>query len=116
MTREQFENLRDDFLVHEARILDWKRDEYSEGTDCLQNFREAANFLGQRPAEVALSYLMKHIQSIALAVRSQSYSWAWQTDKGEGLKQRIADARNYLLLLAACLEEENEENDTLPAV
>ena len=24
---------------------------------------------------------------------------------GEGLKQRIADARNYLLFLAACLEE-----------
>ena len=25
---------------------------------------------------------------------------------GEGLKQRFVDARNYLLLLAACLEEE----------
>ena len=27
-------------------------------------------------------------------------------EKREGLKQRIADARNYLLLLAACIEEE----------
>jgi len=29
MTLEQFENLRENFLVHEARILDWKRNEYS---------------------------------------------------------------------------------------
>jgi hypothetical protein len=47
---------------------------------------------------------MKHVQSIALAVRTGKYAWAWETEGGEGLKQRIADARNYLLLLAACLE------------
>lgn len=106
MKAEQFENLRDEFLVHEARILGWKRDEYSPNEDRLQNFREVAAFMGLRPAEVALTYLMKHIQSIALAVRSGKYAWTWNTEGGEGLKQRFADARNYLLLLAACLEEE----------
>ena len=109
MTPEQFENMRDDFLVHEARILDWKRGEYSPNEDRLQNFREVAEFLGRTPAEVALAYLMKHVQSIALAVRTGKYAWAWETVEGEGLKQRIADARNYLLLLAACLEEESNE-------
>jgi len=108
MTPEQFENLRDEFLVHEARILNWKRGEYSSNEDRLQNFREVAAFMGLRPAEVALTYLMKHIQSITLAVRYGKYSWTWTTEGGEGLKQRIADARNYLLLLAACLEEENK--------
>ena len=108
MTPEQFENLRDEFLVHEAKILDWKRGEYSTNEDRLQNFREVATFLERRPAEVALAYLMKHIQSIALAVRSGKYAWTWNTEGGEGLKQRIADARNYLLLLAACLEEESQ--------
>lgn len=103
---EQFEGLRDDFLIHETRIMDHKRDEYSSDNDRLQNFREVAEFMGQRPSEVALAYLLKHIQSIALAVRTGKYSWSWHTDHGEGLKQRIADARNYLLLLAACLEEE----------
>ena len=107
MTPEQFENMRDDFMVHEARILDWKRGEYSEGVDCLQNFREVAGFLAQRPSEVVLTYLLKHVQSIALAVKTGKYDWKWTTENsGEGLKQRIADARNYLLLLAACLEEE----------
>ena len=89
--------------------MDQKRDEYSSDNDRLQNFREVAEFLGQRPAEVSLAYLLKHIQSITLAVRTGEYAWKWKTDHGEGLKQRIADARNYLLLLAACLEEETEK-------
>ncbi len=107
ITPEQFEILRDEFLVHEAKILDWKRGEYSPNEDRLQNFREVAALTGLRLSEVALIWLLKHIQSISLAVRNGKYSWTWETERGEGLKQRIADARNYLLLLAACLEEEN---------
>jgi len=106
LTPEQFENLRDEFLIHEARLLDWKAGEYSNKVDRLMNFRQVAGFLGQRPAEVALMYLFKHMQSIALAVQTSSFTWAWETEQGEGLKQRIADARNYLILLAACLDEE----------
>lgn len=108
MTKERFDILRDEFLEKEAKILYWKQDQYSSGDDALQNFREVAEFLGQRPSEVALTYLLKHIQSIALAVRTQDYTWSWSTKDGEGLKQRFTDARNYLLLLAACLEEEQQ--------
>jgi len=106
MTPEQFEILRDELLVHEARLLDWKRGEYSSDDNRLQNFCEVADFLSRKPSEVALVCLLKHIQSISLAVRTSSYTWAWKAVGGEGLKQRIADARNYLLLLAACLESE----------
>ncbi|MFA7186517.1 MAG: hypothetical protein WC082_16570 [Victivallales bacterium] len=109
MTPEQFNELCKEFLQKEEAILNWKRSEYSSKEDRLQNFREVAEFLGQRPSEVALAYLMKHIQSIALAVRTGKYRWCWETEEGEGLKQRIADARNYLQLLAACLEEESVE-------
>ncbi len=101
MTPERFEALREEFLTHEAKILDWKRGEYSPNEDRLQNFREVAALTGLRMTEVALIWLLKHIQSIALAVRTGNYIWAWTTEGGEGLKQRIADARNYLLLLAA---------------
>ncbi len=106
MTPERFKILQDEFMIKEARIMDWKAGEYSDRVDRLMNFRQVAALLGQRPVEVALSYLLKHIQSVVLAVRSGDYAWAWETEAGEGLKQRIADARNYLLLLAACLEEE----------
>ena len=108
MTPQQFENLRDEFLTHEARILEWKRGEYSPNENRLQNFREVAALTGLRLSEVALIWLLKHIQSISLAVRNGKYTWTWETEGGEGLKQRFADARNYLLLLAACLEEESQ--------
>ena len=109
MTPERFESLQEEFVAHEARILDWKRDEYSPNEDRLQNFREVAALTGLRLSEVALIWLLKHIQSISLAVRNGKYTWTWETEGGEGLKQRIADARNYLLLLAACLEEEKSQ-------
>ena len=115
MTPRGFENLRDEFLTKESAILEWKRGEYTSGEDRLQNFREVAALTGLRLSEVALIWLLKHIQSIALAVRTGGYTWTWDTEDGEGLKQRFVDARNYLLLLAACLEEEagiNEERTT----
>jgi hypothetical protein len=113
MTPERFEELKDEFHEKEALILEYKQYDYSEHDDRLQNFREVAAFMGMRPAEVALTYLLKHIQAISIAVKTGEYVWAWETNRGgEGLKQRIADGRNYLLLLAACLEEEtNEEGD-----
>ena len=53
MTPQQFENLRDEFLTREARILDWKRGEYSPNEDRLQNFREVEALTGLRMTEVA---------------------------------------------------------------
>ena len=107
---ERFEKLVAEFLEREEKILAWKRGEYSTSADRLQNFREVAGFMGVYMPEIALYYLLKHIQSIKNAVLSEKrYNWTWETPEGEGLKQRIADSRNYLLLLAACLDEKNEE-------
>ena len=107
-TPARFEQLVKEFQEQEGKIMSHKGNEYSPHEDRLLNFHQVAEFLGRTPAEVALSYLLKHIQSIALAVRTGKYAWAWETEGGEGLKQRIADARNYLLFLAACLEEAND--------
>jgi len=115
LTPEEFEMLRDEFMVQEARILEWKKGEYSPDEDRLLNFRQVAEFEERWPSEVALSYLLKHIQSIALAVRrGEGIVWDWEGKGGEGLKQRIADARNYLLLLAACLDEESGSRGETP--
>ena len=109
-TPQQFEALVKEFLEHEEQLLCWKAGEYTDGADRLKNFRQVAQWLGQHPADVALCYLMKHMQSISLAVKTGKRNWVWQTEEGEGLKQRIADARNYLLLLAACLDEESSND------
>lgn len=105
---ERFRELVKEFEAQEEAILDWKAEEYSSGEDRLQNFREIALFLDCQPEDVVLMYLLKHIQSIALAVREGNYLWAWETEGREGLKQRVADARNYLLLLAAALDEKED--------
>ena len=68
-TPERFEQLVKEFQEQEALIMSHKGDEYAANEDRLLNFREVAEFLGRTPAEVALVYLMKHIQSIALAAR-----------------------------------------------
>lgn len=108
-SNEQFKRLYDEISSEEARIMSWKADAYRKGDDdVLLNFRQVANLTGQRPSQVAMTYLLKHIQTLAIAVKKGEYAWAWwEEEGGEGLKQRIADARNYLLLLAACIDEED---------
>lgn len=103
---ERFNKLVKEFAEIEAIILTWKAGEYTDTVDRLKNFRQVAAFQGRTPAQVALTYLLKHVQSIALAVETGNYVWAWEKEGGEGMKQRFADARNYLLLLAACLDED----------
>ena len=100
MTPKEFRELEDE-------ILNSKRKEYASTSDRLENFRFVAKAEKRTPTKVALTYLMKHIQSIASQVTSGKYDWSVKTATGsEGLKQRIADAVNYLHLLAACIEEE----------
>lgn len=114
MTNKEFATLCNDLTANEQSILNWKVKDYTDAqddTDRLQNFKEVAAFIGLKPSEVALTYLLKHVQSIALAVKNEHYNWTWETKDGEGLKQRIADARNYLLLLAACIEDEVKSNE-----
>ena len=101
--------LMQEFREKEDQVMGWKAGEYSRDEDRLENFRSIAAFRGQAMSEVAMSYLMKHIQGLDKAVRTGNYNWVWETGAREGLKQRVADARNYLLLLAACLEEETRE-------
>lgn len=105
---ERFTDLVSEFTSVEASLLKIKRSEYTqEEDDCLQNFRQVGDFLGLEPEMVCLVYLTKHFQSIQRAVESGEYSFSWWDEQGnvEGLKQRISDLRNYLLLLSAILDE-----------
>lgn len=103
---DKFNTLCKEFADRELEIMDWKNAEYARREDKLQNFREIAMFEGRPMSHIALSYLLKHVQAVKKQVQENSFSWAWETEGGEGLKQRIADIRNYMLLLAACIDEE----------
>ena len=113
MNPKQFNHLIGEFEEREQEILDWKTGEYSDNVDRLQNFREIAEFMGDKPVKItprmlAFLYAMKHIQSIKNALVEDRINWCWEDDSGEGTKQRLADIRNYMLLLAGCLDEENK--------
>ncbi len=102
----QFSELCSEFRERENKLLNWKNSEYARQEDKLQNFREIAALMGCPMSHVALMYMLKHVQAVKKQVLAGSFAWAWETPEGEGLKQRIADIRNYLLLLAACIDEE----------
>ena len=112
MKVEDFMRLKQEFDEHESVLLGVKKTEYASDEDHLSNFKEVASWLGIYPEEYCMTLTLKHMHSILRAVKSQDYRWSWSSDIGEGLKQRISDARNYLLLLAALIEE-RECDDTM---
>lgn len=84
--------------------------DYAGPQDRLRNFRRvAAGRPELTPMIVAHIWLMKQIDAIENAVFTGNISWCWRDEHGnEGLKQRFMDARNYLLLIAACIDEQFE--------
>jgi len=103
---EDFETLKKEFEARENDLLKFKGDEYAQDVDRLQNFREIGLFMNTSLVEPAIFGLVKQVQGIKNQLLSGHYSWSWTTPEGgEGLKQRFADARNYLLLLAGCVED-----------
>lgn len=106
MNKSKFQSIVIEFRQEEDKLLNWKRGEYaSEDGDVLENFKTLSSMLKISPEQVAATYLAKHIQAILKQVTDEQFSWTWSNSDGEGLKQRISDARNYLLLLAACIED-----------
>ncbi|MBE3589996.1 MAG: hypothetical protein IMW98_08460 [Firmicutes bacterium] len=105
---ERFDALAKELTEHSTAILLAKRQEYAPGSDDrLRNFRQVAAMEERRMSQVAMSYLLKHVQSLVQAANTGRYVWDWTTPSGgEGLKQRIADVINYCYLLAACFDEE----------
>ena len=116
MNQLGFKKLCEEFTKKESALLNMKARDYTaagipiDERNRLQNFYDVGSILNMRPSEVAITYLLKHIHSIVLAVqkgKATDSNWMWHDlECNEGLMQRIADARNYLLLLAACLQEE----------
>ena len=108
--RLQWEELVKEFREKEDKLLNSKNKSYTGGQgeiDYLRNFREVSMFEGRTPAQTGLTWFLKHIHGICKAIESGNYEWCWENESGEQLKQRISDARNYLLLIAACLEDEH---------
>ncbi len=109
MNREEFKELYTEMRTKEQNLLGMKRQEYTQGNeDVLLNFKQSAAFLGCDPEDVCVTYMMKHVQSIVLAVKENpGLEFVWENPDGtEGLAQRFSDARNYIVLLAGLIEDQ----------
>jgi hypothetical protein len=111
MRAEQFDKLVEEFWSKCQTTLGLKRTEYAHSGDRLGNFKRVGVALGATPSEVALFYLLKHIDSLAQQVRGGTLAWDWSGPSEDGIvveggKQRFVDAINYLFLLAACVEDD----------
>lgn len=106
MRVDEFERIYKDFEEHERSLLISKRLEYAMNEDCLSNFKATAASTGMEPEEVCVVLMMKHAQAICKIARDKSVRLGWGgTGAIEGTSQRISDARNYLILLAALISE-----------
>lgn len=103
MTVSEFDCVVKNQLTKTYNLLCAKGDEYAEDTDRLSAFRAAAE-LQNTSMEVALGgMLAKHIVSIyQMLPEAPLYT-------SEKWDEKINDAINYLLLLKACIIDEEIE-------
>ena len=84
----------------ENRIMLDKGKEYTvSDDDKFKNFKSIAERINITSEQVALTYLLKHMDSIRKFVLTGKES------SSEPIMGRIQDARNYLLLLGGIIEE-----------
>ena len=103
MKEQEFLDIMNRMEENEHTIMGTKGVEYTQGdlkTDRLANFYRIAKELDQDPKVVCYIYLKKHLDSIACFVKNGK---EFTDEKIEG---RINDARNYLILLNAIIQEQ----------
>ena len=106
MNIETFEKYAKRVFDAENDLLAAKRASYARGDeDVLLAFKRMALATGMSPMQVCMVLLHKHLVSLGTAVEKDVIVANWEHDTGEGLAQRMMDARAYLLLLGALVEE-----------
>ena len=104
MTIERFNEIIQQQLRKTAELFTVKGNEYAPDVDRLAAFKQAADLQQCTVPEALGGMLAKHIVSIYQMLHDASL----YTD--EKWDEKINDAINYLLLLKACIaEEEGEE-------
>lgn len=100
MTRDKFIELRTKLLEEEDFITKTKGKDYTKSSeDCLANFKEGV-MLGLTPLQTAGMFAKKHIDAIYNYIKTNGQS------ESEPLRERIKDARNYLIFILALVEDD----------
>ena len=102
MQREEFDKILEKLLAHCTATLKSKAKEYAPSPDRLHNFKATAYMNKETPVQACWGMASKHIISIADMVRENHELHhpmpVWD--------EKIGDALNYLILLYACVKEQ----------
>jgi len=96
-------NIADSIFKECKDILEGKGIAYSGEEDVNNNFKANAKLLGLTKYQILAIYLNKHLDSIMNAIR---YRPEYPSEKTEGMRGRIVDAINYLVILQAMMIED----------
>lgn len=99
MRNADFQAILEYCFDEEKKLIGVKADDYASNGDRLANFKSGASFTGLSPRKTLWGYLAKHLSSVKEIVDGKTVSRAI-------LREKIGDARNYLLLLEALVLEE----------
>ena len=90
----------------ELEIMAVKGREYTiNDRDKLKNFKHIAERVKLRPLQVAMVYLLKHVDSLTNYVNEGVES------SNEPIEGRLMDIRNYCLLIGALIKESKDTID-----
>ena len=100
MTKKELEQLYNEVVQHEKKVLFAKNDEYSNNTTALSNFYDIANIQQTTRYRALWNLMSKHLYSVIKLINTQG-----EGASRELIREKICDCRNYLLLLEALLTE-----------
>ena len=102
MKNSKFNEIVKDQIETCVNMLIYKGEEYDASTDDrLHSFKVAATLNGETPRQALAGMMAKHTVSIYDMCNNGDYSI-------ERWSEKITDSINYLLILRAMIEEENE--------
>ena len=105
MLQEEFNNIVTNQMKKCWETLFNKGNEYSVQDDRLLHFKKAAAFMDSTPKAALFGMLAKHLISLSdMCMDKRKHPKEVWTEK-------ITDSINYLLILAAIVEEEQIEQD-----
>ena len=105
MLQEEFNNIVTNQMKKCWETLFNKGNEYSVQDDRLLHFKKAAAFMDSTPKAALFGMLAKHLISLSDMCMDK------RKHPKEVWSEKITDSINYLLILAAIVEEEQIEQD-----
>ena len=106
MDLNRYKQIRGNLLATAESIENSKRGAYTVGSDdVLRNFKSVAESIGSTPEQVALTYFLKHVDSVITMIKRP------EIQDPEPPLARFAHIINYTKLLYALFVEKGEQDE-----